>query len=151
MGVIVIDSIAALFRAEFGVEQAVQRAQILQECGAQLQRLSHSYSVAVICVNQVHVYTCTCTCMYMYNLYVHVHVGRICSSFAHFKERHYKLTHRLIHQGFWYSGLCKAFRNFARNHAGIFNKYKCSIHKHISEGICLPATDGRFITTRTKS
>ena len=69
VGVIVIDSIAALFRAEFGVEQAVQRAQILQECGAQLQRLSHSYGVAVICVNQVHVYTCTCT-MYMYNLYV---------------------------------------------------------------------------------
>ena len=48
-----VDSIAALFRAEFGVGQAVQRAQLLQACGAQLHRLSESYGAAVVCVNQV--------------------------------------------------------------------------------------------------
>lgn len=50
----VIDSIAALFRVEFGINQAAQRAKLLQACGAQLQCLSESYDVAVVCVNQVH-------------------------------------------------------------------------------------------------
>ena len=49
------------------------------------------------------------------------------------KERHYKLTHKL-----WYSELCMAFRKFARSHSEIFAKYKCSVRKHIDEGICLP-------------
>ena len=53
VGVVVIDSIAALFRAEFGVGQIVQRARILQACGGQLQRLSSHYGVAVVCINQV--------------------------------------------------------------------------------------------------
>ena len=51
---VVIDSVAALFRAEYGVNQAAQRAVVLQECGAQLQRLSWMYHVAVVCVNQVY-------------------------------------------------------------------------------------------------
>lgn len=51
---VVIDSIAALFRVEFGLNQAAQRAQLLRVCGAQLKRLSESYGVAVVCVNQVH-------------------------------------------------------------------------------------------------
>ena len=50
---VVVDSIAALFRAEFGVGQAVQRAQLLQACGARLHHLSESYGAAVVCVNQV--------------------------------------------------------------------------------------------------
>ena len=31
-----------------------------------------------------------------------VRAGRICSNFVQFSERHYKLTQRLIHQGFWH-------------------------------------------------
>lgn len=53
---VVIDSIAALFRVEFGLNQAVHRAQLLQACGAQLQRLSESYGVAIVCINQVCTY-----------------------------------------------------------------------------------------------
>ena len=30
----------------------------------------------------------------------------------------------------------------------IFSRFGCSVHKHIQEGICLPATVGRHITTR---
>ena len=56
---VVIDSIAALFRVEFGLNQAVHRAQLLQACGAQLQQLSESYGVAVVCINQVHTGTCS--------------------------------------------------------------------------------------------
>ena len=51
---VVIDSIAALFRAEFGVQQAVQRAQLLQACGSRLQQLSVTYGAAVVCINQVY-------------------------------------------------------------------------------------------------
>ena len=88
-----------------------------------------------------------------YGVYISqlVRIGRICSSFGHFKERHYKLTERLIHQGFWYAGLCRAFCKFVRSHADIIAKYKCSVRRHIDEGICLPATDGflnRNVTTR---
>ena len=51
----VIDSIAALFRSEYGVQQVVQRAQVLQACGSRLQHLSETYGVAVVCVNQVYI------------------------------------------------------------------------------------------------
>ena len=53
-----------------------------------------------------------------YGVYISqlVRIGRICSSFVQFKERHYKLTYKLIHQGFWYAELCMAFRKFARSH-----------------------------------
>ena len=37
---------------------------------------------------------------------------------------------------------------FSRIHASIFSRFGCSVHKHIQEGICLPATAGRHITTR---
>ena len=72
------------------------------------------------------------TCVQIFHLNQHmvytyisqlVRMGRICSCFVQFKERHYKLTERLIHQGFWYAGLCMAFKKFARCHAGIFSKY----------------------------
>ena len=56
---IIIDSLAALFRVEFTAGQAAQRAQLLRAFGAQLRRLSDEYGAAVICVNQVspHVYS----------------------------------------------------------------------------------------------
>ena len=78
-----------------------------------------------------------------YGVYISqlVRIGRICSNFVQFKLRHYTLTQKLMKQGFWYSGLCMAFRKFARSHVGIITKYGCSVRKHIEEGICLPATD----------
>ena len=50
---IIIDSLAALFRIEFTAGQAAQRAQLLRAFGAQLRRLSNEYGAAVVCVNQV--------------------------------------------------------------------------------------------------
>ena len=92
-----------------------------------------------------------------YGVYISqlVRIGRICSKFVQFKLRHYTLTQKLMKQGFWYSGLCMAFRNFARSHVhvGIINKYGCSVRKHIEEGICLPAPDAflsRNICTRRR-
>ena len=70
-----------------------------------------------------------------------VRIGRICYSFVQFRDRHYRLTAKLIAQGFWYSRFYVAFKKFSRSLAGIFAKYKCSVHKHIKEGICLPAID----------
>ena len=77
-----------------------------------------------------------------YGVYISqlVRIGRICSSFVQFRDRHYMLTTKLIEQGFWYSRLCAAFKKFSRSHASIFSKYGCSVRRHIEEGICLPAT-----------
>ena len=61
--------------------------------------------------------------------------------FCAFKERHYKLKQRLIHQGFWYSELCRTFKKFSKHHADIITKYGCSVRRHIDEGICLPVID----------
>ena len=90
-----------------------------------------------------------------YGVYISqlVRIGRICSNFVQFKLRHYTLTQKLMKQGFWYSGLCMAFRKFARSHVGIITKYGCSVRNHIEEGICLPATDAflsRNICTRRR-
>ena len=89
-----------------------------------------------------------------YGVYISqlVRIGRICSTYLQFKDRHYTLTAKLVRQGFWYGGLCRAFRRFSRIHASIFSRFGCSVHKHIQEGICLPATEkilGRHITTRS--
>ena len=40
--------------------------------------------------------------------------------------RHYKLTQRLIRQGFRYSALCVAFWKFAKKHVQVLDRY---IHK----------------------
>ena len=53
VGVVIVDSIAALFRAEFGAGQVAQRARVLQTCGARLHRLCTSHGLAVVCINQV--------------------------------------------------------------------------------------------------
>ena len=50
---VVIDSLAALFRVEFSYQQISQRAQLLQAFGAQLHSFADQYGVAVVCVNQV--------------------------------------------------------------------------------------------------
>ena len=64
-----------------------------------------------------------------------IRIGRICEDFSAFAERHYKLTSRLIKQGFWYNKLCQKVFSKSLRH---FSKYKVSLHKHILEGICLP-------------
>ena len=57
-----------------------------------------------------------------YGVYISqlIRIGRICEDFSAFAERHYKLTSRLIKQGFWYNKLCIAFKKFSLNHMDIF-------------------------------
>ncbi|NWI65723.1 XRCC3 protein, partial [Todus mexicanus] len=50
---VVVDSIAALFRCEFGVSDSVAKAQYLQTFGAQLHSLSTRFRTPIVCVNQV--------------------------------------------------------------------------------------------------
>ncbi|XP_060684460.1 DNA repair protein XRCC3 isoform X1 [Hemiscyllium ocellatum] len=50
---VVIDSIAALFRCEFGVSDSIAKAKYLQKIGAMLHHLSHQFSSPVICINQI--------------------------------------------------------------------------------------------------
>ena len=46
-----------------------------------------------------------------YGVYISqlVRIGRICDNFEQFNDRHYKLTSKLIKQGFWYTRLCYFF------------------------------------------
>ncbi|NWI96589.1 XRCC3 protein, partial [Pitta sordida] len=50
---VVIDSIAALFRCEFGVSESVMKARYLQTFGAQLHSLSTRFRTPIMCINQV--------------------------------------------------------------------------------------------------
>ena len=89
-----------------------------------------------------------------YGVYVSqlLRIGRICSGYEQFCERHYKLTQKLIKQGFRYAELCKAFRRFAKSH--LHCKYNRSVRRHIEDGVCLPASDGflsRHVSTRGRS
>ena len=73
-----------------------------------------------------------------------VRIGRICSDYHHLALRHYKLTERLIHQGFRYSDLCRAFRKFAKKHV-TFSIYH--MRKHM-EDICLHSFISRHVLCR---
>ncbi|NXL24893.1 XRCC3 protein, partial [Setophaga kirtlandii] len=50
---VLIDSMAALFRAEFGPADAALKARHLQAFGAQLHSLSTRFSTPIVCINQV--------------------------------------------------------------------------------------------------
>ncbi|KAG1964256.1 DNA repair protein XRCC3 [Pimephales promelas] len=50
---VVVDSVAALFRSEFQADEAVQRSRHLLAFSSTLHRLSHAYGAPVVCVNQV--------------------------------------------------------------------------------------------------
>ncbi|KAM4632796.1 DNA repair protein XRCC3 isoform 1-T2 [Polymixia lowei] len=50
---LVVDSVAALFRCEFQAQESVERARHLMAFAATLQRLSQQYAAAVLCINQV--------------------------------------------------------------------------------------------------
>ena len=63
---IVVDSLAALFRVEFTGSQASQRAYLLRSFGAQLRRLSDTFSLPVVCVNQVNTQPHTKTNVYIF-------------------------------------------------------------------------------------
>ena len=78
-----------------------------------------------------------------YGVYISqlVRIGRICSSYKQFYERHYKLTEKLTKQGFRYVELRKAFKRFAKNHSNIFQKYSHSVRRHIQDGVCQPVID----------
>ena len=51
-----------------------------------------------------------------YGVYISklIKISRICDMFQSFVIRHRLLTERLIKQGFWYSKLCKFFKQFVR-------------------------------------
>ena len=67
-----------------------------------------------------------------------VRMGRICGDFASFASRNYKLTTRLIKQGFRYERLCVAFKKFSQKHQSIFSKFNATLKQHVFAGICLP-------------
>ncbi|XP_043092603.1 DNA repair protein XRCC3 isoform X1 [Puntigrus tetrazona] len=50
---LVVDSVAALFRSEFQADEALQRSRHLLAFSNTLHRLSHQYGAPVVCVNQV--------------------------------------------------------------------------------------------------
>ncbi|XP_066468392.1 DNA repair protein XRCC3 [Tiliqua scincoides] len=50
---VIVDSIAALFRCEFGAKDSVLRAKYLQAFGAKLHSLSSKFRTPIICINQV--------------------------------------------------------------------------------------------------
>ena len=51
-----------------------------------------------------------------YGVYISqlVRIGRICENFEQFNDRHYKLTSKLIKQGFWYTQLCYFLKGFPK-------------------------------------
>jgi len=51
--IIVIDSIAALFRAEYDLNETQERAKVLAKFGRLLLDLSSKYKLCVLCINQV--------------------------------------------------------------------------------------------------
>ena len=82
---VVVDSMAALFRVEFSGEQASQRAQLLRSFGAQLRKLSDSFSTAVVCVNQVDIMfvsSCTIIMSHLYSM-THLHTMAHLHSMSH--------------------------------------------------------------------
>ncbi|XP_074069308.1 DNA repair protein XRCC3 isoform X4 [Macrotis lagotis] len=50
---IIIDSIAALFRCEFGIQHSITKAKYLQTIGAKLHQLSSGFQSPVLCINQI--------------------------------------------------------------------------------------------------
>lgn len=50
---VVVDSVAALFRSEFQADEAIKRSRHLLTFSSALHRLSHCYGAPVLCVNQV--------------------------------------------------------------------------------------------------
>lgn len=75
-----------------------------------------------------------------YGVYISqlVRIGRICDSYDGFQNKHYKLTKRLVKQGFVYEKLVFSFKKFCRKYPHIFSKFGVSLRKHVDDGVCLP-------------
>ena len=54
---VVLDSVAAIFRSEFDLHELADRAKTLAKLGNKLQRISHQYDLCVVCVNQVRLFS----------------------------------------------------------------------------------------------
>ncbi|XP_046577610.1 DNA repair protein XRCC3-like isoform X4 [Haliotis rubra] len=50
---VIIDSVAALFRCEYGQGETVKRAKHMASFAAHLHKLGHQHNVPIVCVNQV--------------------------------------------------------------------------------------------------
>lgn len=50
---VIIDSIAALFRVEYAIQEMSRRSKVLNTIGAQLKELSYRNNIPIVCVNQV--------------------------------------------------------------------------------------------------
>lgn len=50
---VIVDSIAALFRSDFQVHETFKRSKLLSSLSAQLRKLSDTFNIPVVCVNQV--------------------------------------------------------------------------------------------------
>uniref|UniRef100_A0ABM5FBP3 DNA repair protein XRCC3 n=1 Tax=Pogona vitticeps TaxID=103695 RepID=A0ABM5FBP3_9SAUR len=53
VGLVVVDSIAALFRCEFGAKDSALKAKYLQMFGGIFHRLSSKFRIPIVCINQV--------------------------------------------------------------------------------------------------
>lgn len=56
VGIIIIDSIAAVFRGDYNINESIVRAKDLRDIGLQLHKLSSYFGTAILCVNQVILY-----------------------------------------------------------------------------------------------
>ncbi|XP_063015935.1 DNA repair protein XRCC3 isoform X2 [Melospiza melodia melodia] len=82
---VLVDSMAALFRADFGPADAALKARYLQAFGARLHSLSTSFRTPIVCINQVtdavsESEAAQCSCRwYLHQLRVHRNYLRVLS------------------------------------------------------------------------
>ena len=70
-----------------------------------------------------------------------VSIGRICDNFfEQFNVRHYKLTTKLIKQGFLLYSVVLFKKVFQKSFLNILWENKYDVSQHIQEGICLLVT-----------
>ena len=50
-----------------------------------------------------------------------VGIGRMCSDYSSFVQRHYMITSKLVNQGFWYCQLCRIFKRFYKRYPLLVN------------------------------
>lgn len=50
---IIVDSVAALFRSDYDSDELIKRAKHMSNVAAQLRRLGRQYRIPIVCVNQV--------------------------------------------------------------------------------------------------
>lgn len=53
IGLVVVDSVAAIFRSDYSSTEALKRARDMRSFASRLHFLAHTHNIAVVCVNQV--------------------------------------------------------------------------------------------------